>query len=86
MLPMIPRTHSLPSCMEVEGYLPGQITAQLHSITNKMEGDMYYNKMSANLLPSTTRLNMCHGWVTHRDNNPQHTAKVTKEWLKKKHI
>ena len=26
------------------------------------------------------------GWVFQHDNNPKHTAKATKEWLKKKHI
>ncbi len=27
-----------------------------------------------------------YGWVSHYDNDPKHTAKATKEWLKKKHI
>ncbi len=29
---------------------------------------------------------MCRGWVFQHDNDPKHTAKSTKEWLKKKHI
>ncbi len=29
---------------------------------------------------------MGRGWVFQHDNNPKHTAKATKEWLKKKHI
>ena len=31
-------------------------------------------------------LKMGHGWVFQHDNDPKHTAKATKEWLKKKHI
>ncbi|MCP4460820.1 MAG: hypothetical protein GY816_22775 [Cytophagales bacterium] len=42
--------------------------------------------LSANLLPSTTRLKVGHGWASQYDNNPQHTAKAMKEWLKKKHM
>ncbi len=29
---------------------------------------------------------MGRGWVFQHDNDPKHTAKATKEWLKKKHI
>ncbi len=29
---------------------------------------------------------MGRGWVFQHDNDPKHTAKPTKEWLKKKHI
>ncbi len=39
--------------------------------------------------PCTVRaraLKMGRGWVFQRDNEPKHTAKATKEWLKKKHI
>ncbi len=31
-------------------------------------------------------LKMGRGWVFQHDNDPKHTAKPTKEWLKKKHI
>ncbi len=31
-------------------------------------------------------LKMGRGWVFQHDNGPKHTAKLTKEWLKKKHI
>ncbi len=29
---------------------------------------------------------MGRGWVFQHDNDPKHTTKATKEWLKKKHI
>uniref|UniRef100_A0AAY4CGG5 Transposase n=1 Tax=Denticeps clupeoides TaxID=299321 RepID=A0AAY4CGG5_9TELE len=39
-----------------------------------------------NLLPSARKLKMGCGWLFHHDNDSKHTAKATKEWLKKKHI
>ena len=35
---------------------------------------------------SVRALKMGRGWVFQHDNDPKHTAKATKEWLKKKHI
>jgi len=31
-------------------------------------------------------LKMGQGWVFQHDNDPKHTARITKEWLSKKHI
>ena len=39
-----------------------------------------------NLLPSVKALKMGRGWFFQHDNDPKHTAKAPKEWLKKKHI
>ena len=39
-----------------------------------------------NLLPSVRALKIGCGWVFQHDIDPKHTAKATKEWLKKKHI
>ena len=50
-----------------------------------MNGAMYREILANNLLPSVRALKMGCGWVQH-DNDPKHTAKATKEWLKKKHI
>ena len=41
---------------------------------------------SENLLPSARALKMKRGWVFQHDNDPKHTARTTKEWLRKKHF
>ena len=61
-------------------------TGQLHRIKGTMDGAMYRQILGENLLPSARALKMGRGWVFQHDNDPKHTAKATKEWLKKKHI
>uniref|UniRef100_A0A674BHQ3 Tc1-like transposase DDE domain-containing protein n=1 Tax=Salmo trutta TaxID=8032 RepID=A0A674BHQ3_SALTR len=61
-------------------------TGQLHRIKGTMDGAMYCQILGENLLPSARALKMGRGWVFQHDNDPKHTAKATKEWLKKKHI
>ncbi|CAJ0965452.1 unnamed protein product [Ranitomeya imitator] len=51
-----------------------------------MNGAMYREILSANLLPSARALKMKRGWVFQHDNDPKHTARATKEWLRKKHF
>ncbi len=78
MLPMTPRTPSPPSNMEVETLCFGGVF--LLSCTASKGRWMG---------PCTVRaraLKMGRGWVFQHDNDPKHTAKTTKEWLKKKHI
>ena len=41
--------------------------------------------LADNLLRSVRALKMGREWVFQHDNDPKHTAKATKEWLKKKH-
>uniref|UniRef100_A0A4W5LHM9 Tc1-like transposase DDE domain-containing protein n=1 Tax=Hucho hucho TaxID=62062 RepID=A0A4W5LHM9_9TELE len=61
-------------------------TGQLHRIKGTMDRAMYRQILGENLLPSARALKMGCGWVFQHDNDPKHTAKATKEWLKKKHI
>ncbi|KAI4874216.1 hypothetical protein NFI96_005714 [Prochilodus magdalenae] len=42
---------------------------------------MYCEILGNNLLPSVRALKMSRGWVFQHDNDPKHTAKITKEWL-----
>ncbi|KAL0157435.1 hypothetical protein M9458_048681, partial [Cirrhinus mrigala] len=58
-------------------------TGQLHCIKGTMDGAMSRQIFGENLLRS---LKMGRGWVFQHDNDPKHTAKASKEWLKKKHI
>ena len=51
-----------------------------------MNGAMYRDILADNLLPSGRALKMGRGWVFQHDNDPKHTAKAAKEWLKNKHI
>ncbi|KAJ4925010.1 hypothetical protein JOQ06_003957 [Pogonophryne albipinna] len=51
-----------------------------------MNGAMYREILSDNLLPSARALKKKRGWVFQHDNDPKHTARATKEWLRKKHF
>ncbi len=61
-------------------------TGRLHHIEGPMDGAMYHKILDEILLPSARTMKMGRGWVFQHDNDPKHTAKATKEWLKKKHI
>ena len=61
-------------------------TGRLHRIKGRMNWAMYWEILGNNLLPSVRALKMGCGWVFQHDNDQKHTAKATKEWLKKKHI
>ncbi|KAI4904687.1 hypothetical protein NFI96_006145, partial [Prochilodus magdalenae] len=61
-------------------------TGRLHCVKERMTGAMYCEILGSNLLPSVRALKMGRGWVFQHDNDPKHTARITKEWLRKKHI
>ncbi|CAJ0931483.1 unnamed protein product [Ranitomeya imitator] len=67
-------------CFSAKG--PGRLIR----VHERMNGAMYREILSANLLPSARALKMKHGWVFQHDNDPKHTARATKEWLRKKHF
>ncbi|CAJ0940024.1 unnamed protein product, partial [Ranitomeya imitator] len=67
-------------CFSAKG--PGRLI-QVHE---RMNVAMYREILSANLLPSARALKMKRGWVFQHDNDPKHTARATKEWLRKKHF
>ncbi|KAK3550598.1 hypothetical protein QTP70_000675 [Hemibagrus guttatus] len=67
-------------CFSAKG--PGRL---IH-VKERMNGAMYREILSKNLLPSARALKMKRGWVFQHDNDPKHTTRATKEWLRKKHF
>ncbi|KAK3525842.1 hypothetical protein QTP70_010896 [Hemibagrus guttatus] len=67
-------------CFSAKG--PGRLIR----VKERMNGAMYREILSKNLLPSARALKMKCGWVFQHDNDPKHTARATKEWLRKKHF
>ncbi|KAI4877231.1 hypothetical protein NFI96_001655 [Prochilodus magdalenae] len=67
-------------CFSAKG--PGRLVR----VHERMNGAMYCEILGANLLPSARAMKMKRGWVFQHDNDPKHTARATKEWLRKKHF
>ncbi len=67
-------------CFSAKG--PGRLIC----VKERINGAMYREILSENLLPSARALKMKRGWVFQHDNDPKHTARATKEWLRKKHF
>ncbi|KAK3566160.1 hypothetical protein QTP86_028446 [Hemibagrus guttatus] len=67
-------------CFSAKG--PGRLIR----VKERMNGAMYREILSKNLLPSARALKMKRGWVFQHDNDPKHTTRATKEWLCKKHF
>ena len=61
-------------------------TGRLYCIKERMTAAMYCEILGNNLFPSVRSLKMSRGWIFQHDNDPKHTARKTKEWLRKKHI
>ncbi len=67
-------------CFSAKG--PGRLIC----VKERMNGAMYRDILSENLLPSARALKMKRGWVFQHDNDPKHTTQAMKEWLRKKHF
>ncbi|KAJ4942049.1 hypothetical protein JOQ06_011919 [Pogonophryne albipinna] len=73
-------------CMEEWAKIPATGPGRLIRVKERMNGAMYREILSDDLLPSAKALKMKRGWVFQHDNDPKHTARATKEWLRKKHF
>ncbi len=87
MLTITPRTPSLQSSTEVETCFGAVFLLRVQDDFTTLRGKW----MGPFTVKSWTRtsartLKMGHGWVFQHDSDPKHTAKATKEWIKKKHI
>ncbi|KAK3506035.1 hypothetical protein QTP70_003119 [Hemibagrus guttatus] len=67
-------------CFSAKG--PGRLIR----VKERMNGAMYREILSKNLFQSARALKMKRGWVFQHDNDPKHTVRATKEWLRKKHF
>ncbi|KAK1796957.1 hypothetical protein P4O66_008268 [Electrophorus voltai] len=63
-----------------------ETSGRLPSIEGLMKGAMYRRILNENLLASARTFKMGCGWDFQHVNDPKHTAKATKQCLKKKHI
>ncbi len=72
--------HHALGCFSAKG------TGRLHRIEGRMDRAMCREILANDLLPSVRALKMGRGWVFQHDNNPKHTARATKEGLRKKHF
>ncbi len=57
-------------CFSAKG--PGRLIC----VKERMNGAMYREILSENLLPSARALKMKRGWVFQHDNDPKHTARA----------
>ena len=63
------------------GCFSSKDTDELQVIHGRMNGSMFREILEKNLQKSATSLGYCRNFVLHHDNDPKHTAKLTKKWF-----
>ncbi len=86
MLPMTPNNTIPMSNMEVETLCFGGVFLLRGQDNCTASKGRWTCTVRARALKPARALKMGRGWVFQHDNDPKHTAKATKEWLKKQHI
>ncbi|KAG2455931.1 TCB1 transposase, partial [Polypterus senegalus] len=84
-------THHQPNTIPTVKHIGGSImlwgcfsvagTGRLVRIKGKMTAAMYRDILDENLLQSALDLRLGRRFIFQQDNNPKHTAKISKEWL-----
>lgn len=64
-------------CFSAKG--PGQLIR----VKERMNGAMYREILTQNLLSSARALKMKRGWIFQYGSDPKHTARAKKEWFRK---
>ncbi len=82
----IPRTPSQPRSMEVETSCFGGAFLKRGQDDCTVLWGGWMGPCILRFWPSVRALKMGRGWVFQHDNDPKHTARATKEWLRKKHL
>uniref|UniRef100_A0A8C4TBF5 Transposase n=1 Tax=Erpetoichthys calabaricus TaxID=27687 RepID=A0A8C4TBF5_ERPCA len=68
------------ACFAASG--PGQLAF----IDGTMNSELYQRILKENVRTSVQELNLKRRWVMQQDNDPKHTSRSTKEWLKKNKV
>ncbi|KAK3535081.1 hypothetical protein QTP70_003026 [Hemibagrus guttatus] len=61
-------------------------TGRLVRMDGKMNAAMYRDILDENLLQSALDLRLGRRFIFQQDNDPKHTAKITKEWLRENSV
>lgn len=70
--------------VKVWGSFSASGPGQLYIIQGNINSHAYRQILDQNLLPSVRELKLGRKWVLQQDNDPKHTSKTIKEWLKRK--
>ena len=72
--------------MKVWGCFSASGSGRLHIIQGTMNFLAYQQILDQNLLPSVWELKLGRKWILQQDNDPKHSSKTTKKWLRRKRI
>ena len=72
--------------INVWGCFAASAVGRLHLIEGNMEQMQYCNILETQMVPSAVTLFQCKDWLFQQDNDPKHTAKLTRTWLEQQNV
>ena len=66
------------------GSLSAAGTGNLDRVPGIMDSQIYQAILKRNVTPSVDKLKLGDHWTFQQDNDPEHTSKTTKAWLRKR--